>query len=114
MAKPATKKSKKTSAEGIEITSVSQYISKIVELAPRSGIIRTYRGHAKTSYLLKPSLYRTSGNSREEKNILRELVSLHPSEFEKDRSAFDQLVRMQHFSLETRLFDVSLNHLVAL
>lgn len=114
MAKLEIAKGKKPVVKEVEITSVSQYVSKIVELAPPSDIIRTYRGHAKTSYLLKPSLYRTRGNSREEKNILRELVSLHPSEFEKDRSAFDQLVRMQHYSLETRLFDVSLNPLVAL
>ncbi len=96
------------------ISSVSQFIAEIVASAPPNTTVRTFRGHTKTSHLLKPSLYRTIKHMKEEKNILRELISLHPSEFERDRSAFDQLVRMQHFSLETRLLDVSLNPLVAL
>jgi len=114
MAKSIFAAPKTATVEETKILSVSHFISEIVRLAPPADIIRTYRGHAKTSYLLKPSLYRNKGNSKEEKNILRELVGLHPSEFEQDRSAFDQLVRMQHFSLETRLFDVSMNPLVAL
>lgn len=39
---------------------------------------------------------------------------MHPAEFRDDVSLFERLVRMQHFSLPTRLLDVTFNPLVAL
>ncbi len=104
---------KKVFAE-VLVSSVSQFIAEVVKAAPASSYLRTYRGHSKQTYKLKPSLYRNISHMKEEKNILREIIVLHPSEFERDKSAFDQLVRMQHFSLETRFLDVSMNPLVAL
>jgi len=48
------------------------------------------------------------------KGAVRDLISVHPSEFATDETMFDKLVRMQHFGLPTRLLDVSRNALVAL
>jgi hypothetical protein len=76
--------------------------------------IDIYRGHADEKYDLKPWLLRLSKNRKDEKNILRELISLHPSEFATDKSVFEQLVRMQHHSMPTRLLDLTFNPLVAL
>lgn len=49
-----------------------------------------------------------------ERNAVRELISVHPNEFTHDTTMFDRLVRMQHFNLPTRLLDVSANPLVGL
>ncbi|HEV7519718.1 MAG TPA: FRG domain-containing protein, partial [Candidatus Angelobacter sp.] len=51
---------------------------------------------------------------KNEKRAVRELISVQPHEFAPDETMFDELVRMQHFGLPTRLLDVSLNALVAL
>ncbi len=79
-----------------------------------SGNAALYRGHGSQDYRLMPGLFRKKGQRKDEKNILRELLSLHPSEFAQDRSVFEQLVRMQHYSLPTRLLDLTYNPLVAL
>jgi hypothetical protein len=61
-----------------------------------------------------PYVFRNTKYQAQEKNILRELVTLHPTEFIDDHTTLDKLVRMQHFSLPTRLLDVTSNPLAAL
>jgi hypothetical protein len=73
-----------------------------------------FRGHGSYTYALTPSLFREKELRKNEKNILREMISLNPSEFASDRTVFEQLVRMQHHSLPTRLLDLTFNPLVAL
>ena len=96
------------------ITRLALYLDALKELRSASDQINLYRGHSKTTYRLVPSLFRQKEHRRDEKSIRRELISLHPGEFVEDRSVFDQLVRMQHFSLLTRMMDVSYNPLVGL
>lgn len=74
-----------------------------------------YRGHAVADWRSEPSLFRQRPDISEfEAEMIRELVSLFPSEFLNDSSMFDRLVRMQHYGLPTRLLDVTKNPLVAL
>lgn len=75
--------------------------------------MRLYRGQAGV-FSLRPSLFRKASDRKHEKNILREIVAMHPGEFRDDTSLFERLVRMQHFSLPTRLLDITFNPLVAL
>lgn len=97
-----------------EVKTLAEYIRRIELRRANSKEVRFYRGHSGAGHTLQPSLFRQQPNRKHEKNLLRELVSLHPSDFESDSGVFEQLVRMQHYSLRTRLLDVSSNPLVAL
>lgn len=98
----------------LSITSVSEFVEIMLERAASSTTTTSFRGHGSTEFKLQPSIFRKSGTKENEHILLRELVAAHPEEFQGDSSALEMLVRMQHFSLPTRLLDVTFNPLVAL
>ncbi len=78
-----------------------------------------YRGHADSDFESVPSIYRRKPDSdglyidsedRFCSSILREC----PTDFDAKMTAFDMLVKMQHYDLPTRLLDITENPLVAL
>jgi len=78
-----------------------------------------YRGHSKQSYKLEPSLFRRDqqGNYlylKVEDVLYRELLVSNSIDFDGDNYTLDRLIRMQHFSLPTRLLDITSNALIAL
>lgn len=97
-----------------QITSLSQFFDVLTNTTISDSRAVLYRGHPVSSYALKPSLFRVQKHRKDEKNIFRELISVHPTAFETDRNVFEQLVRMQHFSMPTRLLDLTYNPLVGL
>jgi hypothetical protein len=97
-----------------KIHSVGEFIEKILNRTPGKGLRVTYRGHNDVSYALEPSIFRNVFNREHEHLFLRELIAAHPHEFSADATALELLVRMQHYSLPTRLLDVSWNPFVAL
>lgn len=105
---------KKPTANISEIKGLKDLFDFIEQDAARRGVAHTFRGHPDISYILQPSIFRDKEHRRDEKNILRELLSIQPGEFRDDKTMFEQLVRMQHYSLPTRLLDVTYNPLVAL
>lgn len=98
----------------MSITSVSDFVDNILERSAKAGNIVSYRGHGSIEFELEPSIFRKTITKENEHLLLRELIAAHPEDFHDDITALEMLVRMQHFSLPTRLLDVTFNPLVAL
>lgn len=105
-----------TKPEGIKTAPVKHSVTSVLShLFSRSQAtsMRCYRGQSDISWELRPSVMRGL-RPEAENQIFSELMVEAPGDFSADRSMFDKLVRAQHYSLPTRLLDVSLNPLVAL
>jgi hypothetical protein len=96
------------------VINLAGFVSSILERAALRNHVVTYREHSDQGFTLRPSIFRTSLARENEHILLRELIAAHPEDFTSDSSALELLVRMQHFSLPTRLLDVTFNPLVAL
>lgn len=78
-----------------------------------------YRGHADVDFKAVPSIYRKNPETGHcyvdyEENLCSDIVRECPSDFERLPTAFDMLVKMQHYTLPTRLLDITENPFVAL
>ena len=88
---------------------------EVLKIRPTNDEVLLYRGHSHAAlFKLLPSVLREQKLADAEHIILRELVASHPAEFAPDSTTLDQLVRVQHYSLPTRLLDATWNPLVAL
>lgn len=105
------------------VNSVSGFIDKIIEFNNNIEMKSRevfYRGHSNAKeYFLQPSLFRQYKSKgpiylKSEHSSFRELLTTEPRYFSTDTTCFDILTRMQHYSLPTRLLDISSNPLAAL
>lgn len=96
------------------IQSVSDFVEIILKRSIPKNSVVCYRGHGSVDYTLTPSIFRKQATKENEHVLLRELIAAHPEDFNGDTSALEKLDRMQHYSLPTRLLDVTFNPLVAL
>lgn len=97
------------------ITSVMAFIEYVNDWTNGGKFPTAFRGQAFYGWVAKPKLFRGKGKMYENENrAIRDIVSIHPSEFESDKTMFDRLVRMQHFGLPPKLMDVTQNPVVAL
>jgi hypothetical protein len=97
------------------IASLEGFVRKIRQIMPADEEVLLYRGHSdRINFKLVPSVLREAKYRDAEHQILRELVASHPSEFAQDGTTLEQLARVQHYSLPTRLLDVTWNPLAGL
>ncbi|WP_298172370.1 FRG domain-containing protein [Novosphingobium sp.] len=93
---------------------MSEFVESILARTVSPNMVTSYRGHGSIDFKLQPSIFRRHSTKENEHILLRELIAAHPEDFHGDTSALETLVRMQHYSLPTRLLDVTFNPLVAL
>ena len=73
-----------------------------------------YRGQSDKKFGLVPSIYREKCLIQNENRIFNDIIAQSPVDFKGCTSTFEKLVKMQHYSLPTRLLDITTNPLVAL
>jgi hypothetical protein len=101
------------------VESMDAFVEKVLNLGHGSREV-FYRGHSsREKYRLEPSIYRKDerGNFKyldAEDRMYRELLVSNSFDFQSDIYTLDKLVRMQHYSLPTRLLDITSNPLIAL
>lgn len=100
-----------------EIRSLSAYIECMHALKQNSKIQGAdgrffFRGQKNKSWEIRPSAFRNDLLSRESE-LIKDAYSRAPLEF-SNLGPFEQLTKLQHYGLPTRLLDVTLNPLVAL
>lgn len=98
-------------------------LEEIIYTDTSRGSTRFYRGQREKSWCLNPAIYRkaedndngdNNGLVKYESQIFSETISNFPEEFSNCENPFEQLVKMQHYSVPTRLLDITTNPLVAL
>lgn len=105
-----------------KIGAVSTFVTEIAKIKPRKGYSLFFRGQTKEIYKPFPSVFRHTDPkdessplfSKREHIMFEQMVAFCPNDFLSCQSAFDHLVKMQHYGLPTRLLDITSNPLVAL
>jgi hypothetical protein len=104
---------KGSSEEPIE--TLSEFLESVKSIERHSDRFLTFRGQADANWEMLPSIMRGDKKLLDhEKDIMREIISRYPYDFDQDLTTFDRLSRMQHYGIATRLLDVTTNPLVAL
>ena len=99
----------------ITVTTVSEFAAELAQIPIRPGCTRFFRGHSDyKKFKLEPSIFRRDYLIENEEALVQETTIRCPSELPSSLSLIEVLVRLQHYSLPTRLLDLTSNSLVAL
>lgn len=97
----------------MEIENTIQFITEVLKEAG-DGRMQIYRGQADASWPLKANVFRDNYSEHKEKNIYEIVKKYNFKEFARQDFFIDELIRMQHYGIPTRLLDWSYNPLIAL
>lgn len=104
-----------------KVSSIVEFLNEIFKISEgaevKSGeMVAYYRGESKDHGLTKcqPGIFRFENTIKNEHNIFKEFITLNPEEFSHDKLTIDKLTRMQHYTLPTRLLDITTNALLGL
>lgn len=97
-----------------KVGSVRTFLDALVKFDRPGEAAFFYRGHPSFMFALVPSVYRNTGWIANEDVMIKELTLRCPGDFPPSASTFQTLVKMQHYSLPTRLLDLTANPLIAL
>ncbi|QBG35959.1 FRG domain-containing protein [Litorilituus sediminis] len=108
-------------SEAARVTKLSTFIGHITDIKADENRTLFFRGHADLEYVALPTIFRVNPNDEQslryvekEQELFHDIIMRCPEEFLSCNSAFDHLVKMQHYGLPTRLLDITSNPLVAL
>ena len=91
---------------------VSRYNSNIIENDIKGTLL--FRGQADANFPAVDANIFRNGLISKEATIINDLILQEPFEFGNQMTDFEQLVKMQHYGLPTRLLDITTNPLIAL
>lgn len=96
------------------IGSLRTYFSEIQRIKFKKDCFYLYRGHSDQDFQLVPSIYRKVSWLKNEDKLLKEIIIQCPEDFKDCKTTFEHLVKMQHYSMPTRMLDITQNSLIAL
>jgi len=96
------------------VGSVRTFLEYLEKLQDDAEHVYFFRGHDDFTYKALPSIYRNQGWIKNEDILFKELILRCPNDFPGQQPTFQTLVKMQHYSLPTRLLDITANPLIAL
>lgn len=102
------------STKAVKVKSVNQFLEAIDAVLLVPGNTFYFRGHSDYNYKMEPAIYRKPELINNENVIYNELLIRCPDDFNNSSTTFETLVKMQHYSLPTRLLDLTANPLVSL
>lgn len=100
-----------------ECSCISSYLNSINLLIPPDDNknIYCFRGQAVSNWKISSSLFRFGKTRDEAKGIYKEVIRNFSDDFSTfEKLTFDDLAKMQHYSIPTDLIDVTFNPLVAM